>query len=63
MYVMNLQAEKMNIIEQFKAFKKEPEFYGVPEALQKLVMDRFEKVRKDSDRLLDWEEAKKTLKA
>lgn len=75
---MNLQAEKANIIEQFKkvndvnlilaiksmldyAFKKEQELYEVPEAHQKLVMERFEKVRKNPDRLLDWEEGLKSL--
>jgi len=35
----------------------------VPEDQQKLVMERFDKVRKDPDRLLDWDEAKETLKA
>ena len=45
------------------ALKKEQENLKVPEAHQKLVMERFEKARKDPDRLLDWDEAKKTLKA
>jgi len=35
----------------------------IPEAHQKLVMDRFNKVRKTPDKLMDWDEAKKTLKA
>lgn len=35
----------------------------IPEAHQKLVMDRFNKVRKNPDKLMDWDEAKKTLKA
>ena len=35
----------------------------IPEEHQKLVMERFEKVRQNPDRLLDWDEAKKTLKA
>ena len=43
------------------AFKKEQDDFEVPETHQKLVMDRFEKSRKDPERLLDWEEAKKTL--
>jgi len=34
-----------------------------PDAHQNLVMERFEKVRRDPDRLLDWDEAKKSLKA
>ena len=35
----------------------------IPEAHQKLVMDRFTKVRKNPDKLMDWDEAKKKLKA
>mgnify|MGYP000459244637 CR=1 FL=1 len=42
--------------------KKEKESLEVPEAHQKLVLERFDKVRKAPDRLLDWDEAKKTLK-
>jgi len=34
-----------------------------PEAHQRLVMKRFDKVRKDPDRLFDWDKAIKTLKA
>lgn len=45
------------------AHKKEQEKLEIPEAHQKLVMKRFDKVRKDPDRLLDWDEAKKSLKA
>jgi hypothetical protein len=45
------------------ALKKEQESLEVPEAHQKLVLDRFDKVRKDPERLLDWDEAKKRLKA
>jgi hypothetical protein len=44
------------------ALKKEQEKFDVPEAHQKLVMKRLEKVKKDPARLLDWDEAKKTLK-
>lgn len=43
--------------------QKEQENKDIPESHQKLVMKRLEKVRKDPDRLLDWDEAKKTLKA
>ena len=74
--IMNLQAEKAIIIEQFRqvddvnlihaiknmldyALKKEQEILEIPEAHQKLVMERFDKVGKDPDRLLDWDEAKK----
>jgi hypothetical protein len=77
---MNIQAEKANIIEQFKqindvhlihaiknmldfALKKEQESLEVPEAHQKLVMERFDKARKNPERLLDWDEAKKSLKS
>ncbi|WP_143254999.1 hypothetical protein [Alkalitalea saponilacus] len=45
------------------ALKKENKSIDIPEAHQKLVMERFDKVRKDPGRLLDWDEAKKTLKA
>ena len=45
------------------ALKKEQENIDIPESHQKLVMKRLEKVRKDPNRLLDWDEAKKTLKA
>jgi hypothetical protein len=78
--VMNIQAQKAIIIEQFMqvndirlinaiksmldyALKKEQESLEVPEAHQKLVLERFDKVRKNPERLLDWDEAKKTLKA
>jgi len=77
---MNIQAEKANIIEQFKqindvhlihaiknmldyASKKEQESLEVPEVHQKMVMERFDRVRKNPDRLLDWDEAKKSLKS
>ena len=43
------------------AFKKEQEHFEVPEAHQKLVMDRFQKSRKDPERMLDWDEAQKSL--
>jgi hypothetical protein len=62
------QVNDVNLIHAIKnmldyALKKEQESLDVPEAHQKLVMERFDKVRKDPDRLLDWDEAKKTLKA
>ncbi len=61
------QIEDENLIHAIKnmldyALKKEQESLEVPEAHQKLVMDRFDKVRKDPGRLLDWDEAKETLK-
>lgn len=42
---------------------KEKENFDIPEAHQKLVMERFDNVRKNPERLLDWDEAKNTLKA
>jgi hypothetical protein len=44
------------------ALKKEQENIDIPDAHQKLVTDRFNKVRKNPDRLLDWGEVKKSLK-
>ena len=62
------QVNDVNLIHAIKnmldyALKKEQENIDIPEAHQKLVMDRFNKVRKDPDRLMDWDTAKKTLKA
>jgi hypothetical protein len=45
------------------ALKKEQESLEIPEAHQKLVIERFDKVREDPERLLDWDKAKKTLKS
>ena len=44
------------------ALKKEADVYDIPEEHQRLVMQRFEKVRSNPERLLYWNEAKKTLK-
>ena len=62
------QVDDINLINAIKnmldyALKKEKESNDIPEAHQKLVMERFEKIRKNPERLLDWDEAKKTLKA
>ncbi len=61
------QVDDVNLINAIKsmldyALKKEKEVFNIPEAHQKLVMDRFNKVRKNPERLLDWNEAKKSLK-
>jgi hypothetical protein len=61
------QVNDENLINAIKsmldyALKKEKEVFEIPEAHQKLVMDRFEKVRKKPERLLDWDKAKKSLK-
>lgn len=62
------QVDDVNLIHAIKnmldyALKKEKESLDIPEAHQKLVMERFDKVRENPERLLDWDEAKKTLKA
>jgi hypothetical protein len=62
------QVNDINLIHAIKnmldyALKKEQEHFDIPEAHQKLVMERFDKVRNDPERLLDWDEAKKTLKS
>lgn len=44
------------------ALNKEKEIHEVPESHQKLVMNRFDKVRKNPENLLDWEQAKTKLK-
>ena len=78
MTIMNMQAQKAIIIEQFKqvndvnlinaiqsmldyALNKE-EVLTIPETHRELVMERFDKVRGNTERLLDWDEAKKILK-
>lgn len=62
------KVDDVNLIHAIKnmldyALKKEQESIDIPEAHQKLVMERFHEVRKNPERLLDWDEAKKTLKA
>jgi len=62
------QVNDINLINAIKSIldyaeKKEEGVFEIPEAHQKLVSERFEKVRKDPDRLLGWNEAKKTLKS
>ena len=76
---MNIEAEKVMIIEKVKqvsdidlisaiksildyAQKRDQKVYDIPENHQNLVMERFEKTRKNPDILLDWDEAKETLK-
>jgi hypothetical protein len=62
------QVNDINLIHAIKsmldyASKKEADAYDIPEEHQRLVIQRFEQVRQNPDRLLDWDEAKKTLKA
>jgi len=78
--IMDIQAQKALIIEQFKqvndinlinaiksildyAIKKEKDVYDIPEAQKQMVMERYKKVRNKPERLLDWDEAQKTLKS
>jgi len=61
------QVNDVNLIHAIKnmldyALKKEQEHVDIPEVHQKLVIERFDKVRNDPERLLDWDEANKTLK-
>lgn len=44
------------------AQKRDQKVYNIPENHQNLVLERFEKTRKNPDILLDWDEAKETLK-
>lgn len=46
-----------------EALKKEQKNIEIPDSHQNLVNERFDKIRKDPERLLDWDEAKETLKA
>lgn len=60
------QVTDINLVHAIKnmldyASKKEADVYNIPEEHQQLVMQRFEQVRQNPDRLLDWDEAKKTL--
>jgi hypothetical protein len=60
------QVEDVDLIKAIKSMldysvKKEADIYNIPEKHQKLVMQRFDLVRNSPDRLLDWDEAKKTL--
>lgn len=62
------QVDDINLINAIKnildyALKKEKESIDISEAHQKLVIERFNRVRKNPERLLDWDEAKKTLEA
>ncbi|MBK8805777.1 MAG: hypothetical protein IPO21_03630 [Bacteroidales bacterium] len=58
---VNLMHAIKNLLDY--ALQKEQESFQTSEAQQKLVMERFDKVRKNPERLLNWEEAKKTLNA
>jgi len=53
----------INAIQSMLEFAKvkENNDFDIPQAHQDLVMERYEKARKNPERLLDWDEAKKTL--
>ena len=62
------QLNDINLITAIKslldyAIKKEIDMYDIPEAHQQMVMERYDKVRKNPERLLDLDEAVNTLKA
>lgn len=62
------QLNDINLINAIKsildyAIKKEKDIYDRPEAHQQMVMERYDKVRKNPERLLDLDEALNTLKA
>ncbi|NOU48641.1 MAG: hypothetical protein HOO86_16490 [Bacteroidales bacterium] len=61
------KVDDINLINAIKsmldfAIKKEKEVYDIPESHQQLVMERFERIIKDPERVMDWDEAKKKLK-
>jgi len=62
------QVNDINLINAIKsildyAIKKEKDVYDIPEAQKQMVMERYKKVRNKPERLLDWDEAQKTLKS
>ncbi|HEY3369434.1 MAG TPA: hypothetical protein VGK10_01220 [Prolixibacteraceae bacterium] len=64
------QVKKVNDTDLIHAIKsmldyaqiRDQEIYDILEAHQNLVMERLEKSRQNPDRLLDWDQAKETLK-
>ncbi len=57
------QLDDINLINAIKnlldyAREKEKEIFDIPEAHQKMVLERYAKVRKNPERLLDWDEVK-----
>ena len=62
------QVNDINLIHAIKSMldyaqKRDANIYDVPEEHQKLVMERFDQIRQNPERLLDWDEVKKNLKA
>ncbi len=52
-----------NLLDYASKKEKESESYEIPAPHQDLVMERFEKVRRNPERLLDWDEEKKKMKS
>ncbi len=62
------QVNDINLIHAIKSMldyaqKRDANIYDVPDEHQKLVMERFDQIRQNPERLLDWDEVKKNLKA
>jgi hypothetical protein len=62
------QINDINLLNEIKkllesALKKDQESLDISDNHQKLVLERFDTVRKNPERLLDWDEAKKSLKS
>lgn len=62
------QVNDINLIHAIKSMldyaqKRDADIYDVPDEHQKLVMERFDQIRQNPERLLDWDEVKKNLKA
>ena len=60
------QVNDINLINAIKsmldyAIKRDKDIYDIPDAHQQMVMERFAKVRKNPERLLDWDEAQNTM--
>jgi hypothetical protein len=61
--VRQLSPKEKSILNEVLQEDQDKDEYLVPEDHQKLVMERFDQVRSNPEVLLDWDEAKKTLKA
>jgi hypothetical protein len=62
------QINDINLLNEIKkllesALKKDQESLDISDNHQKLVLERFDTVRKNPERLFDWDEAKKSLKS
>lgn len=62
------QVNDINLIHAIKSMldyaqKRDANIYDVPDEHQRLVMERFDQIRQNPERLLDWDEVKKNLKA